>query len=78
MTDPQFAIVTARNALEQALSGISDQMRDYPTPISGCDAQYNHLIAERGRVRAALAALGRTPFVATPRTPHPGAGIESR
>ena len=71
-------ISKAQTALLDAADALGSEMRAYPTPISGCDAQYNYLIAERNRVQAALAVLGGTPFVATPRTPYEGAGIESR
>ena len=71
-------IYCAQQKLAQALNLLANEMRTYPTPISGCDAQYNHLVAERNRISAALTALSGTPFVATPRTPFEGAGIESR
>lgn len=68
----------ATQALRQAQVLIDDEMRRYPTPVSGCDAQYNHLISQRSAIAEALQALGMLPFVATPRTPDAGAGIESR
>ena len=36
----ELALVAARHALNAEISS-------YPTPISGCDAQFNHLLAER-------------------------------
>lgn len=71
-------IAQAEATLSLAADRLRDELRAYPTPVSGCDAQYNHLISERNRVGAALSALKGTPFVATPRTPFEGAGIESR
>ncbi|MEL6167276.1 MAG: hypothetical protein AAFR35_01200 [Pseudomonadota bacterium] len=71
-------LVAARAALSRAQQALAEEMRTYPTPISGCDAQYNHLIADRARILAALGELDHLPFVATPRTPYPGAGVESR
>lgn len=71
-------IAMAEASLVAAKRALTEEMRAYPTPISGCDAQYNHLVAERNRVQAALTTLAGTPFVATPRTPFAGAGIESR
>ena len=68
----------ARASLRQALDLIQQEMQSYPTPISGCDAQYNHLLGQRGAISEALRVLGAPQFVATPRTPEPGAGIESR
>ncbi|MDJ0824600.1 MAG: hypothetical protein QNJ16_03765 [Rhodobacter sp.] len=64
--------------LQAARGLIQDELRAYPTPISGCDAQYNHLIGLRNTVTEALGALNTPAFVATPRTPAPGAGVESR
>lgn len=71
-------LTIAEAELRQARQLILEELRLYPTPISGCDAQYNHLISQRGSVDAALRALGTLPFVATPRTPSPHAGVESR
>ena len=71
-------ISNARMQLSEARALIQDELRAYPTPISGCDAQYNHLIGLRGSISDALRALEAPRFVATPRTPNPGAGVESR
>lgn len=68
----------AHDALEAARQAIADEMRAYPTPISGCDAQFNHLVGLRGSITDALRALETPRFVATPRTPEPAAGVESR
>ena len=68
----------AKAELKMAQQLIQDEIRDYPTPISGCDAQFNHLIGLRGSISDALRALERPRFVATPRTPSPAAGVESR
>ena len=64
--------------LEMARNQINDELRAYPTPISGCDAQYIHLIGVRNAITEALEALRTPQFVATPRTPSPGVGVESR
>ena len=74
----QECLERAAAELETARNQISDELRSYPTPISGCDAQYNHLIGVRNAVAQALETLRTPPFVATPRTPSPGTGIESR
>ena len=71
-------LTVARAELTLARNLIQDEIRAYPTPISGCDAQYNHLIGLRGSVSDALRALEAPRFVATPRTPEPGVGVESR
>jgi hypothetical protein len=60
---------------------LAAEIRDYPTPIPRCDAQFNFLYEQRGRIGAALNTIaehcagGRTPaacrrivddFLATP------------
>lgn len=69
--EAEAALRTARIALQAEISA-------YPGPIAGCDAQFTHLLAERRRLQMALEALGAEVFVPTPRTLHPGAGVESR
>ena len=71
-------LIVARAELRMAQQIIQDEIRDYPTPISGCDAQFNHLIGLRGSISDALRMLAEPHFVATPRTPFPRAGVESR
>ena len=71
-------LALARGHLEAARSSIQEELRAYPTPVSGCDAQYNHLIGLRGSIADALRALQAPRFVATPRTPDPLNGVESR
>ena len=67
----QVALPTdrARSALLLARTELDEEIRSYPTPISGCDAQYNYLLAERRRVHAALEALDADIHIPTPRTP---------
>lgn len=74
----QTHMARAAEDLRAARNLIQDELRAYPTPVSGCDAQYNHLIGQRNAINAALDALDSPPFVATPRTLSPGAGVESR
>ena len=71
-----LSVATAE--LQMALNLIQDEIRDYPTPISGCDAQYNYLIGMRSSISDALRALEGPQFVATPRSLDPTAGVESR
>jgi len=59
----------ARAALLDARAEIDRDIRAYPTPISGCDAQYNHLLAERRRLTRALSALDAEVHIPTPRAP---------
>lgn len=71
-------LVVARSELAEAKRILEFEISTYPRPIAGCDVQFNHLLGERQRVRAALAALDEAVFVPTPRSPTPQAGIESR
>ena len=64
--------------LEAARQLIEAEFRDYPTPLSGCAAQYSHLIGPRGSIIDALRSREALQFVASPRTQSPGAGVESR
>jgi hypothetical protein len=74
----QDCITVARSELARARQLLTCEISDYPTPISGCDAQFNHLLGERQKVLSAIAALDDAVFVPTPRTPTPLAGVESR
>ena len=69
MLDLTTPTARARAALTDARSELDAEIRSYPTPISGCDAQYNHLLAERRRVHAALEALNAEIHIPTPRAP---------
>lgn len=40
--------------LERRLAELSDEVRNYPTPIARCDEQLPALLEERARVREAL------------------------
>jgi len=62
-------IRAAEAALEAARRRLADEITSYPGPIAGCDAQFNHLLAQRTRVNAALAALALEVRVPTPRAP---------
>lgn len=68
----------AERALRSARRRLDREISAYPSPISGCDAQFNHLLAERRRLARAMSALGAEVFIPTPRHPTPGRGIESR
>ncbi len=60
---------TARRHLAEARDALDAEIRDYPTPVSGCDAQYNHLLAERRRAHEALQVLDADIHIPTPRAP---------
>lgn len=68
----------ALEALDKARNALAAEISAYPTPISGCDAQFNHLLAERRRLADARAALASDVFIPTPRSPIAGIGLESR
>lgn len=72
------SLMLARAELRHAQTALNDEIRHYPTPIAGCDVQFNQLLAERRRIGDALRALQGDVFVPTPRTPFAGAGVESR
>ena len=46
-----------REHLESLRSRINDQIAAYPAPIPACDAQFNHLLEERGRIAEELGRL---------------------
>lgn len=56
-----------RGRLEALKASIHKQLRAYPTPITGCDEQFNHLLEQRDRVFRELGRLdGFTSDGATP------------
>lgn len=71
-------IEQAQTGLLSAKALLAQEISNYPAPISGCDAQFNHLLAERQRVLNALSVLEQAVFVPTPRAPTPETRIESR
>ncbi len=44
------ALRRLREHLLRLKAPIDRQIREYPTPIAGCDAQFNHLLDERRRL----------------------------
>jgi len=79
MTDAfEDCVMAARAELAVARRLLQDEISSYPAPIAGCDAQFNHLLAERQKVLAAIRSLDEVVFVPTPRSPTPQAGVESR
>ena len=62
-------LVAARNELSAAGRRLNAEISAYPTPISGCDAQFNHLLATRRKVATALSALDAEVHIPTPRAP---------
>ena len=43
------------------------EIANYPTPISGCDAQFNHLLSDRKRISNTIRAFEHQPFIPTSR-----------
>lgn len=78
MSSFESALEFARANLDYARGLVNDEILQYPGPISGCDAQFNHLLAERSRIQNALHALETEVFVPTPRIPNQGDRVESR
>lgn len=46
-----------RSQLENRLAALNEEIGAYPGPITGCDAQFNHLLEERTRLNAELTRL---------------------
>lgn len=76
MTDP--LLTPAQDALRKARAAILAELAAYPTPVSGCDVQYTHLLSLRAAVIEALDALTQERFYPTPRIQTPGARVEAR
>jgi len=43
-------ILKTEQKVLQALKSVKTQLQSYPTPIAGCDVQFNYLLAERQRL----------------------------
>ncbi|XWN33990.1 MAG: hypothetical protein ROR55_13405 [Devosia sp.] len=71
-------VLRAEQLLRAAIEDLSREITEYPSPISGCDAQFTRLLSDRRRITDALYALQSEPFVATPRALDPFTGIEQR
>ncbi len=76
--DHQTDIDAAFFRLRATKDRIMAELAGYPTPVSSCDAQFNRLLSDRTRILRALQALSDAPFVATPRQPEPGRGLQTR
>ena len=74
----ETALDAALSDLRAARQLLLQDMADYPSPISGCDAQFNRLLGDRTRLSNAIQALEDHPFIATPRVRNPSASSESR
>ena len=54
-----------RHVLERHLAELSDEIRNYPTPIARCDEQLLDLLERRSRVLEELRTLDEHPRVAS-------------
>ena len=50
-------VAEVRSQLEAEKRRLDEEIRNYPTPIPRCDAQFNHLFEERERILRELAQL---------------------
>ena len=58
MTNPRFqSVADSRARLLQEQRRINEEVAKYPGPIAACDAYFNSLLEERGRIADALQAL---------------------
>jgi hypothetical protein len=69
-TETHDPLGQARLALRVAQSNVLAEIGNYPRPVAGCDAQFNHLLDLRRRLALALAALEQEHVIPTPRSPH--------
>ena len=47
----------ARAALKDKLAALNAEIGAYPGPITGCDAQFNHMLEERTKLNVELSRL---------------------
>jgi hypothetical protein len=47
-------------AVVERLQWVKDEIKHYPTPIAGCDEQFNFLLSERGRLTLELTEIRRS------------------
>ncbi len=63
----ESSVMLAKAKLDEAAKLLDVEISNYPTPIAGCDQQFNHLLEERRRVNNALDALSEVLTTPTPR-----------
>ena len=64
--------------LEAARQLLNAEIGAYPTPIAGCDLQFNRLLSDRARIANAIRALQEQPFVPTPQSLEPSVNVGIR
>ena len=69
MDSSSFAYVDkAKSDLKAAKRVLNEEIDAYPTPIAGCDEQFNYLLQQKRRVLGALQALDADIHIPTPRS----------
>ena len=48
------ALTAFKNQLEKVKTRVNKEIGNYPSPIPGCDVQFNYLLEERSKISAAL------------------------
>ena len=61
------ALNAAASELRKAKRLLAGKIARYPTPISGCDAQFNRLLSDRKRVADTIRSIESQPFIPTSR-----------
>ena len=60
----ELSLSARRASLEARRRELDAEIRDYPTPIPRCDAQFNHLFEERDRIVREIDSLATIPVAA--------------
>ena len=50
------------NTPQEILNEINQELADYPSPITGCDAQYNYLLEQRAILERFIKGLDEEPI----------------
>ncbi|NOX50333.1 MAG: hypothetical protein GXP16_07335 [Gammaproteobacteria bacterium] len=67
----EVALDSALEKLRAAKILLGTEIVNYPTPISGCDAQFNRLLSDRTLIFNAIYAMEHQPFIPTSRQLEP-------
>jgi hypothetical protein len=57
LADIEHGLRVVREHLRAMKQRLDEEIREYPTPIPRCDAQFNHLFEQRARLNQALERL---------------------
>ena len=50
-------------SLKEELQGINDKIGNYPSPITGCDEQFNYLLDRRSELEKRIRKLSENPEI---------------